>query len=129
MIIVVIGLMWLEETRTNDDIIKLRESENETYVYDTVAFLRNTKNTNSLSYIYSDKDRNWYQRYAFYIQFNLHQYNMQKIERTDLDGLKPEKDAIYIVMEDSSLKDEFNTMCELLYSNERVNLFGLKEKP
>ena len=37
--------MWLEETRTNDDIIKLRESENETYVYDTVAFLRNTKNT------------------------------------------------------------------------------------
>ena len=54
---------------------------------------------------------------------------MQKIERTDLDGLKPEKDVIYIVMEDSSLKDEFNTMCELLYSNERVNLFGLKEKP
>lgn len=125
--IIVIGLMWVKETSINDDIIKFREKENNAYIYNTVAFLENLENIDKLAYVYSDEDSNLYYRYAFYIQYHLYQMDMQKIKCHDLKDLTPTNSVIYIVMEDSTLKEEFLRTYELLYNNECIYLFRLKE--
>lgn len=121
--------MWMKETNTNDDIIRMRENENETYVYNVAAYLEDMRNLDNLTYIYTEEDRNLYQRYAFYLQYNLYGESMQKLECSDQKDIELEQNTVYVVMEDSSLMETMNKKCTLLYSNKRVNLFQLKENP
>lgn len=127
--LVLICTMWIKETNTNDDIIQKRENENEAYVYNAAAYLEDMQNLDKLAYLYTAEDRNLYQRYAFYLQYNLYEESIQKLECSGQEDIELEPNTVYVVLEDSSLKEMMNKKCVLLYSNKRVNLFQLKENP
>ena len=83
-----------------------------------------SKGKQDLRYIYTSEDANKFQRYAFYIQFNLYEKEMKKVD-FDINGISIEENIIYLLMDDSSLKEYFDKNCKNIFSNERVYLYRL----
>lgn len=122
--LVIICLWWMYQNRENDKIIIQREEENQKYVYTAVDYLKENLGKQDLRYIYTSEDANKFQRYAFYIQFNLYEKEMKKVD-VDINGISIEENIIYLLMDDSSLKEYFDKNCKNIFSNERVYLYRL----